>query len=121
MANQRAAPRWEWTLFSCFALLVTCLTVLVAILLAEEWNFGWQISFVGTKLVTNHPSGVAVCIAGNLRTFTAPSVCTQIRPFHEKLWGKTGSFFRYGTLAGAGPKNQLGYNLPAINVSSGNI
>ena len=118
MANQRAAPQWEWTLFSCFALLVTCLTVLVAILLAEEWNFGWQISFVGTKLVTNHPSGVAVCIAGNLRTFTVPVVFSQIRPFHEKLWGSKVSFFLYGTLAGAGPKNQTNHNLPAINESN---
>ena len=64
---------------------------------------------------TKAPRGVAVCIAGNLRTFTVPVVFSQIRPFHEKLWGSKVSFFLYGTLEGAGPKNQRGHNRPAIN------
>jgi hypothetical protein len=64
---------------------------------------------------TKAPRGVAVCIAGNLRTFTVPVVFSQIRPFHEQLWGWTVSFFLYGTLEGAGPKNQTGHNRPAIN------
>ena len=42
-------------------------------------------------------------------------VFSQIRPFHEQLWGWTVSFFLYGTLEGAGPKNQRGHNRPAIN------
>ena len=61
------------------------------------------------------PRGVAVCIAGNLRTFAVPVVFSQIRPFHEQLWGWTVSFFLYGTLAGAGPKNQTHRNLAAIH------
>ena len=64
---------------------------------------------------TKAPRGVAVCIAGNLRTFTASNVFPDIRPFHEKLWGSKVSFFLYGTLEGAGPKNQTGHNRPAIN------
>ena len=61
--------------------------------------------------------GVAVCIAGNLRTFTDPDVFSQIRPFYRKLFGfkRPLSFFLYGTLTGAGPKNQTLHNLPAIN------
>ena len=112
MARKCVAPQWEWKLFSCFALLVTCLTV--KILLAEEMKFGWEMAFK-TKLVMNHPDGAAVCIAGNLRTFASPSVFTQIRPFYEKLWGSKVSFFLYGTLAGAGPKNQTHRNLAAIH------
>ena len=61
------------------------------------------------------PDGVAVCIAGNLRTFTASNVFPHIRPFHEKLWGPEVSFFLQGTLEGAGPKNQWNQNRPAIN------
>lgn len=87
------------------------------VFLGEEVKFGWEMAFK-TKLVMNHPDGAAVCIAGNLRTFASPSVFTQIRPFHEKLWGSKVSFFLYGTLAGAGPKNQSGYNEPATNVSN---
>ena len=68
-----------------------------------------------TAAFTKAPRGVAVCIAGNLRTFTVPVVFSQIRPFHEKLWGSKVSFFLYGTLEGAGPKNQRGHNRPAIN------
>ena len=64
---------------------------------------------------TKAPRGVAVCIAGNLRTFTVPVVFSQIRPFHEQLWGWTVSFFLYGTLEGAGPKNQTHRNLAAIH------
>ena len=71
-----------------------------------------------TAAFTKVPRGVAVCIAGNLRTFTVPVVFSQIRPFHEKLWGSKVSFFLYGTLAGAGPKNQTNHNLPAINESN---
>ena len=66
-----------------------------------------------------NPDGVAVCIAGNLRTFTASNVFPHIRPFYEKLWRSSSiSVFLYGTLEGAGPKNQSGHNRPAINESN---
>ena len=106
--------------FYNFVLVISFLGLLA--FLVEEVIFGWQTSIadiVGNHrawLFENHPDGVAVCISGNLRTFTSPSVFTQIRSFHETLWGPKASFFLYGTLASAGPKGQQGFNRPAINV-----